>query len=676
MDNKLNTEEQEIKKQVGGISCKEIFFKYFYNAGVLCVVLAFLLNLAIESMARHSLIEGFRFFASSPLVFLFNVMIIFTTLSISLLSKRRIFIYVVISALWATLGIVNGVILKNRMTPFTTKDLAVLDDGLTIVTNYLSPLEIIGAIVGIVVALAGLGLFFWFGPKRKTKVKYRKNALLFLVILLVMGGTSKLAVSTGVVDTFFGNLAYAYRDNGVPYCFINTWLNTGINKPENYSEAAVKGVFTEEELASLDYSDVSFKDDGKKHPNIIFLQMESFIDPQLVKTLEFSEDPVPNFRRLMRECSSGYLTVPSVGAGTANTEFEMLSGMSVKFFGPGEYPYKSVLKKVTCESVPYELRQIGYSSHAIHNHRGAFYGRNKVFKNLGFDTFTSLEYMNHVVKTPKNWAKDQILAEQIFDALKSTENEDFLYTCSVQGHGKYPTEQVIENPAITVTKAPTEELKWQYEYYANQIHEMDQFIGDLLDELSKFNEDTIVFIYGDHLPALEMTEEEMKSGSLFKTQYVMWSNFPMEVHHKDLYSYQVAADIFDRLGYHMGVMTTYHQNHMGSKTYRDDMKLLEYDMLYGKRYIWDGNKPYKATNLQMGVKPIKVKEVVRIGDKLYIKGENFTEYSKISLDGEILKTIFLGSSILGLQEEVDPSAVDRMKVSQVEKENEILSTTE
>ena len=65
--------------------------------------------------------------------------------------------------------------------------------------------------------------------------------------------------------------------------------------------------------------------------------------------------------------------------------------------------------------------------------------------------------MNNVMKTPKNWAKDSLLTEQILDALNSTEGSDYIYTISVQGHGKYPTEQVIENPAITVTQYQTED---------------------------------------------------------------------------------------------------------------------------------------------------------------------------------------------------------------------------
>ena len=86
--------------------------------------------------------------------------------------------------------------------------------------------------------------------------------------------------------------------------------------------------------------------------------------------------------------------------------------------------------------------------------------------------------------------------------------------------------------------------------------------------------------------------------------------------------------------------------------------------------------PYEPSDMKMGVKPIKIDEIVQIGDKYYIKGQNFTEFSKISLDGEVLKTVYLGPNILALNEEVNPDDVDKMKVSQVEKNKEILSTTE
>ena len=458
-----------------------------------------------------------------------------------------------------------------------------------------------------------------------------------------------------------------------------TWIDTGIDKPRDYSKEEIEGIFSKGELGEDNIYTPGKDDDTdvKSKPNIIYLQLESFIDPTRVKDVKFSKDPVPNFRKLMKEYSSGYLTVPAVGAGTANVEFEVMTGISAKFFGPGEYPYKSVLTEKTCEAAPYDFKQLGYGTHAIHNHRGAFYNRNKVFANMGFDTFTCLEYMNNVMKTPKNWAKDSLLTEQILDALNSTEGSDYIYTISVQGHGKYPTEQVTENPAITVTQYQTEEQRWAYEYYANQIYEMDLFVKELTDTLSNYDEDVILVMYGDHLPALDMTEDSMADGSsIFQTQYIVWSNFDIKKKNMDINAYELNSEIMSRLGMSVGMMNKYQQNYKDDINYKQNLEALSYDMLYGKRYIYGETNPFKKTDLKMGVKDIKVTDVVKIGENYYIKGENFTEFSKVSLDGKILKTVYLGPTILALKEEVDPEDASRMKVSQVEKNKEILSTTE
>lgn len=674
------------------------FEKHKVYCLAVCGLLAFILNLVIESCARHSLTAALGFFVTSPLVFIYNVGLIFIMLAPAIIFRRRIIYMFFVTVFWLVIGIVNGVILANRMTPFTVKDLANLSDGMTIITNYLSVGQIILAGIAIVFAIILVVFLFIKAPKKK-EFNRKKNILVVLAIFVLFGGTSIGFTKTGLLDTFFGNLAYAYRDNGVPYCFINTWLNTGVSRPMNYGEEEIETIFTEEELElirayagieSTEEIEISStaaskvartqKNAANKGymPNIIFLQLESFIDPALINSIELTEEATPYWNELQEKYSTGYLTVPSVGAGTANTEFETICGMSVKFFGPGEYPYKSILSEETCESYPYNFKNIGYSTHAIHNHRGVFYLRNEVFANLGFDTFTSLEYMSNVIKTPKNWAKDHVLIGEIIEALNSTDTLDYIYTISVQGHGKYPSKETLDNPLIQVTSAPTEELKWQYEYYVNQLYEMDQFVKDLIRELEKRNEKTVLVMYGDHLPALDMTEEELVSGDLYKTEYIIYSTFDMQKKDQDLYTYQLAAEVLDQLGLSIGTMSYYHQNYRDSETYLQDLKALEYDMLYGHKYLYGSQNPFEPTELQMGIREIKVNEVVEIGGKLYIKGENFTEQSRITLDGKVLETIFLGPTVLGLLEDVDPDDAPDMKVSQVDRNSgtDILSTTE
>ena len=136
---------------------------------------------------------------------------------------------------------------------------------------------------------------------------------------------------------------------------------------------------------------------------------------------------------MFKKYSTGYFKVPSVGAGTANTEFEVLTGMNLRYFGPGEYPYKTMLKDHTCESAATALGKLGYGTHALHNNGGNFYSRARVFNNIGFDSFTSKEFMNILQLTENGWAKDAVLVQHIMDAMNSTKENDFVFTVSLQG---------------------------------------------------------------------------------------------------------------------------------------------------------------------------------------------------------------------------------------------------
>lgn len=662
-----------------GMRAYELKQKYMSNILVFNAFLSVVLYVYMEIFARQSLIAFGKFVIESPLVFLLNVIIIFATYSIPILFPRRTFWHLIVTAFWFAIGTINGIVLLNRLTPFNVKDLANIEEAKAIATNYLSvPLLIIVAIVAVAI-IAGLVVLFVKGPKVEN-YNWKKSIASFFIIVMAMLCIWTGAVKMNVVSTYFGNLPYAYRDYGIPYSFISTWVITGIGEPDNYSEEYIQeGIFVNGELGDDGIFTPEITDEDTEHPNILFLQLESFFDPTLFKNFEYNQDPMPYYRQLMGEYSSGMLTVPSVGAGTANVEFEAMTGISVRFFGPGEYPYKSVLKEETVEGIPYDLKNMGYSTHAIHNHRGAFYGRNEVFKNMGFDTFTSLEYMINVEKTKKNWAKDNILIDNIVAAMDSTEGHDYIYTISVQGHGKYPEEETLTNPPIKITSAPAdfeEEVVWQYEYYVNQIYEMDQFVKDLTDTLAEYDEDVILVMYGDHLPALEVYEEHIVTGDMYMTQYIIWDNFGMEKEDANLTCYEIGSEVLDRLGIHTGLITTYQQKYKGTSNYLENLEALAYDMLYGEKYIYGGTSPFAPTNMRMGINPIKIEEIVQIGENYYIKGQNFTEYSKVSLDGEPLKTIYLGPTLLGLKEEVDPEDVVNMKISQVEKNDVILSTTE
>lgn len=663
---------------------KELIRKHVDPGLIYAVGLAFLLNLIIESLGRQSLLQGLKFLVDDPRVFFYNALLIFVTLSFSLVIRHRIFYYVVVSMLWLALGITNGAVLSFRMTPFTVSDLALLENGLSILPNYMSTWQIVLLAFGVILVLFAFVLTFIFVPKRKGPIPYKTNLLLIIVFVLVFSGATNAGIEKRWLSTYFGNLGYAYEDYGVPYCFLNTWLIRGIPMPESYSAHMVKEIFDKGIPMGNQNADSAIpvlqtvEPAVKRRPNIVFVQLESFIDPTLIEDVTFSKDPVPNFRWLQQQGSTGFLRVPSVGAGTANTEFEVLTGMRIRSFGPGEYPYKTIMKDRTCESVNYILRDLGYTSHAIHNHRGAFYGRNTVFSNLGFNTFTSLEYMNNVEMTPRNWAKDSVLIGDIRAALDTTEGKDFVFAVSVQGHGKYPEKNPLteEDMEIRVTGGIEEEdQRNAMEYYVNQIYEMDRFVGDLIEDLKNYEETVLVF-YGDHLPVLNLSEDDLTSGSIYETQYVVTSNFKLAKIDEDLTAYQLSSRVFELLGIHSGILTWFHQTERDYGNYLDNLEILQYDMLYGNRYIYGGINPFEPTELKMGVREIHVDKIFNFGKSTYVVGENFTTYSKVAVNGDFVDTVFVNPTILRIPDGVKSKDPLDFSISQVGKYNAVLSTLE
>ena len=596
----------------------------------------------IEMISRRSFSAAWTYMTTKPLVFAYNAALIFTTSLIVYLFRRRCFWRVLISILWLLLGIINGVILSNRVTPFTGPDLHLLTDGMAVLNKYLPAW-------GVVLALILLGFFALLllillikAPKYKRKVKFRYDLLLVVIGVALFAGATQLALEKRVLSNYFGNIAFAYEDYGYPYCLAVTIFDTGISCPRDYSDKEITRIEkTEDNLPATN-------EDSK--PNIIFVQLESFFDPTLVEYLNISEDPIPNFRKLMKEYSSGYYKVPSVGAGTANTEFESITGMSLHYFGPGEYPYKSILKETTCESAPYVLKNLGYSTHAVHNNEANFYGRRSIFPNLGFDTFTSAEYMSEEEdKNPLGWTKDEVLTDEIIKCLDSTEESDYIYTISTQGHGAYPEEQLIDDPEITVSGAETEAQNNQWEYYCNEIHEMDDFVKELTDALADYPEDVILVMYGDHLPTMGLTVEDLKNKYLFQTQYVMWDNFDLEKKNENLAAYQMAAEVMDRAGIHEGTIFRYHQARRNTRNYQVDLETLQYDVLYGKKYSYDGESPFQRTKMRMGLYDVtldSMEEVSTVDHTYRLKGTNFTPSSQVKLNGDWYDTVYVNPTTL------------------------------
>lgn len=605
-------------------------------------LLSCFLIFVIECISRRNIFSAFSFIGGHTLAYFYNSFIIFASLSLVYLLRRRALARILISGFWIFLGTVNGVILSKRVTPFGYTDLKCLEDLFAMQnTNYFTAREATIVVICVSAFAAFCIAFFIKGPKYQGKIHKVATPLLVAGICLLLPVTTSVAQSANVVDSYFSNIAQGYENYGFVYGFSSSVVDRGMSEPEEYSAEKVASI-----LSSLPYETTQVAEDA---PNIVVVLLESFIDPYEVNYLQMSKDPIPNFHNLYNNYSSGYLKVPVVGAGTANTEFEVLTGMSMRFFGTGEYPYKTTLKETDSESIASVLSSLGYGTHAVHNNGGNFYSRANAFSMMGFDTFTSKEAMNIQEYTPLgDWPTDNILIDETLKAMDATPDQpDFVYTITVQGHGDYPKEKILENPEITVTGAADEGSNNAWEYYINQIHEVDKFIGNLIAEFEKRDEKTIVVFFGDHLPSMGIDEEDTKTGDIFKTKYATWNNFGLMKQDMNCSSYQLMANITNQLGIHKGTMFNYTQQQMTSPTYFEGLEQLQYDLLYGERYAYNGVDKYPATDLIMGIDDVVINNVYEISDeKLCIYGENFTPWTKIYVNGKKVSTTFLGSSML------------------------------
>lgn len=616
-------------------------FSLIFHALLACII-----NFVIEAISRHSVVAAWDYMTGTPLVFLYNAFMIFVTFSIVYLFKRRIFVRMIIGAIWVILGIANGYILLKRVTPFNAQDLKIAGDGIALINNYCNGFEVVVIAVGAVALLIWLISMWRRGGQYAGKIHHIAALIGIIVCGVLYTFVTNIAIDKRVVSTYFGNIAFAYEDYGLPYCFSASLFNTGISEPNGYTKKAMAKIDKDGELNQTATSRSS-----DELPNIIVVQLESYFDVANAEFFTTSEDACPNLHNLYQNYSNGYFKVPSVGAGTANTEFEVLTGMNLRYFGPGEYPYKTYSKKHPTESAATALASLGYGTHALHDNTGNFYSRANVFNNMGFDTFTSKEFMNVLQTTENGWAKDEILTHHIMEAMDTTKQEDFVFTVSVQGHGNYPETQVIENPKIKVEGIEDEALKNKWEYYVNQVYEMDQFVGDLIKAVEERNEPSVVVFYGDHLPTMGLKAEDLKSRYLYNTNYVIWDNIGLQKHDKNIPAYQLMSEVLNRLDIHSGTVFNYHQQRKGTKNYLSDLELLQYDILYGKQYVYNGKAPITECHMVMGIRNVSLSSIVpQLNSGYSLYGENFTKYSRVYVNGEKQKSSFLNNTRINLSE--------------------------
>jgi len=642
-------------------------------------VMALVLSLIVE-LCNRELNVGllFDFVTGRPLIFLFNALIVLTTLTFSELFKRRRAVLSTLTLMWIVLGYVQYTVVKERTQPFCSVDILMIKDAFSLITIYYTWPRII-LMFGAGFAAIALVVMLFTRARRRKRVNYAASALTFAGFATLCAMFFALALRMEVMPRRFDNLVDAYNDYGFPVIFTFTFGQQGISKPDAYSTETVAEIMKDiepEEDGELTYP-VFDEADRLEQPNILFIQLESFFDVNTIVGSEYSADPTPTFNRLCRNFPSGLLYVPTIGGGTANTEFEILTGLNLDFFGAGELPYNTLMQKKAVETVNFDLKAYGYTATALHSNGATFYSRNIVYPNMGFDRFVSLEYMQDMKYNSLGWARDHELTGEVLRALQSTEGRDVMLCVSVESHGKYAEEYVPKEGDIEIIALPEKIPLQPFQNFINIIPATDEFLKELVHAIARFEEPTVVIAYGDHLPAMELENDMLTTGSIYASRYVIWNNFGREFEAPNLQAYRLSANVMKQLGFSGGVIAKYHQSHApddAGKEYLDKLEQLQYDILYGENQAYAGETPYVPTAMTMGSVPVTIEDASREYGRLLVTGENFTEFSAVLIDDKPVDTAYVDKNrIVALVD--DPLSVSAFAVAQIARDGTVLSKT-
>ncbi len=622
---------------------------------------------ATEFLLRGSVEDVVTLLKETPGVVLANYLLILMLTSIFFLVKRKYMVYFISFVVILGIAITTFFLMKVRGIPLTFSDLYSIGEAMEIADKYINKTMIIIGLICLVFLI--VIAVFLYRLDCDTKRFKLINFVLIFIVCIGFFSTVRSQQEQNIMQFKRWDIPASYKCNGLTYSTVESCLKYIRTKPSDYSQAKIQEIKEKVDKASAEDN----RKLSKNKPNVLFVQLEAFMDPTEIKGIKYSEDPIPNFRKLTKTHTSGMANAPTTGGGTVRTEFEVMTGNNIDYLTPGEIPYNTILKSKYYNSVATTLGSQGYETHAVHNFQGNFYGRNNAYAKLGFGDFTSKEYMSGYELNERNWVKDVILTKYIEKALDSTKGSDLVYTVSVQGHSSYPTDAENYDFPIKVTGSLDQKILNQMYYYVNQIKGTDDFVGDLVDMVDKRDEDTIVLFYSDHMPNLKLFTDDDFYLDKFKAPFAFYANFDIEKYDIDeIESYELSSLMFKEAGLKYGPMERFNTYMKEDADFSKMQDLIEYDVLFGKSYYISEDETPKKNTLKMGVEDIVVNNIERKGKKMLIHGKNFTTNSRVYLNDEAVDKKFIDENTLEVNA-VDN--LDTISIKQIGRNSIILSST-
>lgn len=601
---------------------------------LMMIFFSMLLTLSSEWIVRNSLAQTFSWaYNYSEPFFFTSILFFFLQFFLFSVFRRTDFPLLIIGLLDFALCIACYFKKSYRSEPLYPWDLSLAGTAAKIAdeVELIPTASMIMAVLFLLFGFAGLLAVRLIFIRKKILRFHRKTARRRRQIALQIGASALVLVcyvlfvlNNTVIMEFFGITESAFRQNqaskrnGFVQSFVMNTKYIFPQKPEDYHEESVT-------RAASEIRGYRNQSTGSIRPNLIFLMSESYADISLCENVTFEDDIFACTDYLKKNYISGQLLGQQYGGGTCNTEFEVLTGYAMNYLPSGCTPYQQYFNKQQPTFVSF-VRDMGYSTVAIHSYGKRFWNRDIAYPNMGFDVFLAEDSFENPLRR-RGLIKDDELVNKIieqYEANLPSGKPFFNFSVSMQNHGSFTDGQYLKNYRAKLScSALTEEQEGILITYATGIRDANTALEHLIDYFSQVNEPTVICMFGDHLGSLGGSDEiYIKSGYMndpessaedarkkYSTPFFIWDNYTsMHFTANHMSFYQLIPSIcrwydldrpafFDYLleqqNYLRGVSFDIYLDEQGvacydiedaAKAQQQKHYLFQYDLLFGKRY--------------------------------------------------------------------------------------------
>ncbi|MDO4799600.1 MAG: LTA synthase family protein [Bacillota bacterium] len=477
-------------------------------------LLAILLSSGLISALQLVIQQGdfltsLNMYFRNPVLFLLNGLPVVAVMTLLWLILRNVFYSASISTLlFGLLSYVNLLKVVDREDPLIPSDIPLFREALDSAVNFSLDLYWSKLILILVVTL----LFLVLGLKIKSKhYAWKMSLLCFILVSITFAGLVHFVYGNKSIYQSFRvpnkyNIASVFNTLGFNYCFLYHLNLYHVEKPEGYSES---------EIQALEYEPgEGMGSEPKFKPHVLMVMCEAYSDISEEDSILYGDDdsPMKEYREaISKNAVDGYIVVPNYGAGTANTEFDVLTGMQTNLIG-NTSSFRLVRKKTA--NLTSLFRRLGYHTMFLHPGQSWFYNRNSVYQHLGMqdqiynDAFDASDFKGTMISDAAFLEKLIALFEE-----KKKDGPVFAYTVTIQNHQAYHYGKFgIETPPVP-TKTPVSEASAEsLSVYMEGVRDSSKMLLDLCRYIDTVDEPMVIVFFGDHRPNLLNAPSELGLG--------------------------------------------------------------------------------------------------------------------------------------------------------------------